>query len=68
MSEVDLSRVAWRKSRRSTSGGNCVEVAVSADHRLAVRDSKDTDGPKLVLTPSDWTAFVDTVKSGKFDL
>lgn len=40
----------------------------SGDRRLAVRDSKDPAGPKLVFTPSDWTAFVETAKSDKFDL
>jgi Domain of unknown function (DUF397) len=28
VSAVDLSRVAWRKSSRSTDQGNCVEVGV----------------------------------------
>ncbi len=28
MPEMDLSRVAWRKSRHSGSGSNCVEVGV----------------------------------------
>lgn len=31
MPEMDLSRVAWRKSRHSGNGSNCVEVGVWAD-------------------------------------
>lgn len=27
MSQVDVSRAVWRKPRRSTNGGACVEVA-----------------------------------------
>lgn len=47
---MDLSNVAWRKSSRSTStGGNCVELAGVAG-AVAVRDSKDPDGPVLLLT------------------
>ena len=38
----------WRKSSRSTSSGNCVELAL--DHaRGGVRDSKNPDGPILLL-------------------
>ncbi|RKS79496.1 uncharacterized protein DUF397 [Actinomadura pelletieri DSM 43383] len=47
---MDLSNVTWRKSIRSTStGGNCVELADVAGV-VAVRDSKDPDGPVLLLT------------------
>ncbi|WP_067794559.1 DUF397 domain-containing protein [Actinomadura formosensis] len=47
---MDLSNVAWRRSSRSTSsGGNCVELADVAG-AVAVRDSKDPDGPVLLLT------------------
>ncbi len=28
MSQIDLSRVEWRKAERSTDSGECVEVAV----------------------------------------
>ncbi|GAA2444117.1 DUF397 domain-containing protein [Actinomadura vinacea] len=47
---VELAVLSWRKSSRSTSsGGNCVELADAAD-AVAVRDSKDPDGPVLLLT------------------
>lgn len=61
MSNVDLSRPVWRKSRRSNNGGNCVEIAdLGGD--IAVRDSKDPNGPKLVMTRVHWRAFTDAVK------
>lgn len=48
---MDLSTAVWRKSSRSSSnGGNCVEVARVGD-AVAVRDSKDPNGPKLLITP-----------------
>ncbi|MBB2913254.1 hypothetical protein FHS43_004552 [Streptosporangium becharense] len=34
---------------------------------VAVRDSKDPGGPKLLFTPADWQAFVGGVKNGEFD-
>ncbi|SPT59207.1 DUF397 domain-containing protein [Actinomadura madurae] len=47
---MDLSNVTWRRSSRSTSsGGNCVELADVTDAVVAVRDSKDPDGPILLL-------------------
>jgi hypothetical protein len=59
----------WRKSSYSGSnGGGCVEVTQLPAAVLAVRDSKDPDGPKLAFSPADWLAFVTGVKAGEFDL
>jgi hypothetical protein len=35
---------------------------------IAVRDSKDPDGPSLVLTPEQWRAFLSCARKGEFDL
>ncbi|MQA85622.1 MAG: DUF397 domain-containing protein [Streptosporangiales bacterium] len=68
MSELDLSRAEWRKSRRSNgTGGACVEVA-AVSRVIAVRDSKNPDGPKLTFTPESWDAFLNGVKRGEHDL
>ncbi len=37
------------------------------DDRVAVRDSKDRNGPVLVFTPFEWKAFVGGVRDGKLD-
>jgi Domain of unknown function (DUF397) len=34
---------------------------------VAVRDSKNPDGPVLTCSPDDWTAFIAGVKLGEFD-
>lgn len=63
---MDLSRAQWRKSTRSGSSGNCVEVADNLPGVVAVRDSKDPAGPALIFTPDEWTAFIGGVKDGEF--
>jgi len=71
---MDFSLVVWRTSSRSTQNGSCVEVATvpaskEGSHRVvAVRDSKDRQGPVLTFTPAEWRAFVVGVRSGEFDL
>ncbi|BAG21163.1 MULTISPECIES: DUF397 domain-containing protein [Streptomyces] len=53
------SELRWFKSSYSDSsnGSECVEVAAASDAVL-VRDSKNTQGPRLALTPTAWAAFV----------
>jgi hypothetical protein len=52
----------WRKSSYSDGGtGNCVEVANMVDG-VAVRDSKNADGPTITVTPAAWRAFVATAR------
>jgi hypothetical protein len=59
---IDLTRALWRKSTRSgTQGGQCVEVAGNLPGIVAVRDSKDPEGPALVVTPAAWAAFASAV-------
>ena len=66
---MDLSRAEWRKSSWSGgNGGDCVEVARNLPGAVAVRDSKDPGGPKLVFTPDEWRAFTAGVTAGEFDL
>ncbi|MFE2288583.1 DUF397 domain-containing protein [Streptomyces sp. NPDC059443] len=35
----------------------CVEVATNVAGTVAVRDSKDTDGPVIRVTDTAWAAF-----------
>ncbi|MEV3921132.1 DUF397 domain-containing protein [Actinomadura coerulea] len=47
---VEVAGLPWRKSSHSgENGGDCVELAGAAG-AVAVRDSKDPDGPVLLLT------------------
>jgi hypothetical protein len=56
----------FRKSSLSEAMGNCVEVAFMV--WVAVRDSKDPDGPALYFTPEEWAAFIGGARAGEFDL
>jgi hypothetical protein len=73
----------WRKSSFSNgTGGNCVEVArlakcedevLGAGYKagqgplIALRDSKDPDGPQLYFTRSEFAAFRQGIMAGEFD-
>jgi hypothetical protein len=64
-----LTGAQWHKSSYSGSnGGACVEVARNLPGVIAVRDSKDREGPALVFTPEEWRAFLDGVRAEEFDL
>jgi hypothetical protein len=57
----DRDAVVWRK-RSNGSGGNCVEVTDLPDGGMAIRDSKDPNGPILFFTPGERDSFVLGVK------
>ncbi|MFG2368966.1 DUF397 domain-containing protein [Streptomyces mirabilis] len=47
----------FTKSSHSSGNGECVEVARNIPGTVALRDSKDVDGPVVVVAPSAWAAF-----------
>ncbi|THA71965.1 DUF397 domain-containing protein [Streptomyces sp. A0958] len=52
-----MSEFQFIKSSYSTLEKDCVEVARNVPGAVAVRDSKQTDGPVVVLAPTAWDAF-----------
>jgi hypothetical protein len=55
---MSTTELAWFKSSYSgDSSGDCVEVA-TAPTTVHVRDSKNTTGPQLALSPTTWSEFV----------
>lgn len=67
---VNLAVAEWRKARMSGDGGGggCVEVATNLPDVVAVRDSKDPEGPALIFTPHEWRCFLDGATKGEFNL
>jgi hypothetical protein len=54
--------LTWRKSSHSDNlGGNCIEVA-PLSQAVGVRDSKNPDGPKLVLKLSVFRTLIGELK------
>lgn len=52
----------WRKSSRSASGTQCVEIGC-AQGIIFARDSKNPVGPTLSCNHTEWSAFLSAVKN-----
>ncbi|MBP2472979.1 hypothetical protein JOF53_001851 [Crossiella equi] len=57
----DHTTSPWRRSSHSSGNGeNCVEIAFPPD-AVAIRDSKNPDGPALTLSRAAFAAFLRTL-------
>jgi hypothetical protein len=58
---------AWQ-SPDGCESGTCVNVQkVSGENAVALRDSKDPDGPVLTFDLDEWDRFTTAVKRGEFE-
>lgn len=64
MRRSQLVGLKWRKATASQGYANCVEVA-KLGSSIAVRDSKDRNGPILVFDATDWAGFTAGAKRGE---
>lgn len=67
--DLDLAAAIWVKSSHSgANGGTCVEFSRTFTRSgiVPVRDSKNPNGPALLLSADVWTSFVDAVTGGEF--
>jgi hypothetical protein len=68
MPATALPHLRWQKSRRSNPSGNCVEMAeLPGGGGIAVRNSRDPDGPALIYTLDEIAAFLAGARDGDFD-
>jgi hypothetical protein len=68
MPATELPVDGWTKSHFSSPNGNCVELAALPDGSgVAVRNSRDPEGPALIYTKAEIDAFVRGAASGDFD-
>ncbi|QXJ23088.1 DUF397 domain-containing protein [Actinomadura graeca] len=59
---MDTAPIIWRKSSRSSSQGDaCVELADLGEH-VGVRDSKNPDGPELLITHNNLATLLAELK------
>ena len=68
MTEMGLLGAQWRKSSYSSANAACVEVAQNLPGIVAVRDSKNPAGPKLIISPADWQTFLAEARGGRTGL
>lgn len=62
----ESATMSWRKSSRSVSKGDCVEVTHTSGCIL-IRDSMRTNRSVLDFTAPEWRTFVYGMKHGDFD-
>jgi Domain of unknown function (DUF397) len=66
MSAGDLDG-SWRKSQRSNSQGACVEIARIDAETIAMRNSRDPQGPALIYRRETIAALIEGLREGDFD-
>lgn len=67
ISATALDAVTWTKSSHSNATGNCVELARLPDGSVAIRNSRDPQGPALIYTRDEVVAFLAGARGGDFD-
>ena len=66
MTDAERASLTWLKAQLSGANGQCVEIASTRD-KVAIRDSKDPDGPILTYTFAEFRAFLHGAQNGEFD-
>ncbi|TGB03050.1 DUF397 domain-containing protein [Streptomyces sp. MZ04] len=60
----DLTNARWRKSTYSgNTGGDCIEIA-PREGTVAVRDSKNPEGPAFTIAEGTFASFVEAAATG----
>jgi hypothetical protein len=67
MIERRLRGARWQKSRYSQGASSCVEMAELPSGEVALRNSRDPEGPTLIYTRAEIEALIRGAKDGDFD-
>ena len=67
MPASEFHGVQWRKSRRSTAQGECVQTAKLPGGGVALRNSRHPDGPALLFSDAELRTFLEDIKQGDYD-
>ena len=67
ISAARLEGAVWRKSQRSNSQGQCVELARLDAATVGVRNSRDPKGPALIYPVGAVRLLIEGLRSGEFD-
>ncbi|MEU4835664.1 DUF397 domain-containing protein [Streptosporangium sp. NPDC023615] len=65
MLSPDLSGAEFRTSTLSGPNNDCVEVATNLPGLVAIRDSKDRNGPALTFSPTAWSNLLTGIRNGE---
>jgi hypothetical protein len=57
-------QLSWRVARQC-NGGACIRVA--ADDDGVIIGNSQPDGPVILYSRAEWTAFVEGIRQGDFD-
>ncbi|MDF3141832.1 MULTISPECIES: DUF397 domain-containing protein [unclassified Streptomyces] len=52
-----MTEFKYRKSSYSDDAAECVEVATNIPTTIAIRDSKQIDGPNISIRAATWMVF-----------
>jgi hypothetical protein len=67
ISASHLEGAVWRKSRRSNSQGQCVELARLDQRTVAIRNSRDPQGAALIFDVDGIREMINGLSAGRFD-
>jgi hypothetical protein len=63
-----FSSCDWKRAAAcGPDGGNCVEVNLAVAGVVAVRDSKRSPCPVLVVDDHQWRSFLSAARAGQYD-
>jgi hypothetical protein len=62
-----LEGAVWKKSQRSNSQGQCVELARLDASTVAIRNSRDPQGSSLIFDVDSVREMIAQLRTGRFD-